>query len=357
MWGVPRMMPLRTIVLMKTDMAGSTPAFRTLLAADRQTLLQEQRSFVTRHAGEFAGRILEAAGDGYWLEFPSVTAAAKSAIAMQEALRLAQPNKGDDRVAIRIVIGLGDIALVDGAMIGDTVPLVVRIEGITPADEIYLTSAAQQALIPAEVQTALVDSFMLKGFSQAVTVYRVQQRHRTRIIDKAYILYCDLRGFGRLVDAEPWVAVERVLDDFATLTTGAARKFGGTMRSSLHDNYWITFPEASQVIEAAEWLGDSWNKADPGKGLKCGINIAVHRGMLRMFRSFLFGIDMSIVQRVQEASTQLLAAHEGGIFVTGTVHGDLRNTPWYNRLKPVTLSGADIHFPGLDVYRLDSAMT
>ena len=56
------------------------------------------------------GEIVRLEGDGYWLKFPSVTGAAKSAIAMQETLRLTQTNKGDDRLAMRIVIGLGDIA-------------------------------------------------------------------------------------------------------------------------------------------------------------------------------------------------------------------------------------------------------
>jgi class 3 adenylate cyclase len=84
------MTPLRTTVLMKTDIARSTPKFRAMLAADQEALLLEHRAFVARHAGDRGGQIIQSAGDGYWLEFPSVTAAAKSAVAMQEALRLAE---------------------------------------------------------------------------------------------------------------------------------------------------------------------------------------------------------------------------------------------------------------------------
>ena len=76
-----------------------------------------------------------------------MTAAAKSAIAMQEALRLGQPNKGDDRLSMRVVIGLGDVADLDGELIGDLLALIVRIEAITPADEIYLTLTARHALV------------------------------------------------------------------------------------------------------------------------------------------------------------------------------------------------------------------
>ena len=173
-------------------------------------------------------------GDGYWLKFPSVTGAAKSAIAMQETLRLTQTNKGDDRIAMRIVIGLGDIAFQENDLIGDMLALVVRVEAITPADEIYLTSAARLALTSSEVQTALVENFVLKGFVEPVPVYRVEQRHRTRIIDDAYILVSDLRGIhARLTETQPVVAIERVLDTLDALARRIAHAFDGAIRFKL----------------------------------------------------------------------------------------------------------------------------
>src|ERR1700730_10737278 len=105
------MNPLRTTVVMKTEISGSTSRLRELLAADLQALLGEHRDFLARHAAKHDGRIIKAAGDGHWLEFPSVTGAAKAGIEMQEALLLAQLNRGDDRIAIRVVIALGDIAV------------------------------------------------------------------------------------------------------------------------------------------------------------------------------------------------------------------------------------------------------
>jgi adenylate cyclase len=94
------MAQLRTTVVMKTDITGSTPRFRTLPISDLQALLFEHRVFVESHAADHGGQIVKSAGDGYWVQFPSATAAAKSAIAMQEALRLAQPDKGDDRLSM-----------------------------------------------------------------------------------------------------------------------------------------------------------------------------------------------------------------------------------------------------------------
>src|SRR6516164_6146576 len=172
------MNPLRTTVVMKTDISGSTSRFRELLAADLQVLLGDHRDFLARHAAEHGGTIIKAAGDGYWLEFPSVTGAAKAAIEMQEALRLAQLNRGDDRLAIRIFIALGDIAVQDGDFIGDAFALATRVEAVTPPDVIYLTAAARLALTPSEIQTALVENFAFKGFAEPRLPYRAPSHAR-----------------------------------------------------------------------------------------------------------------------------------------------------------------------------------
>ena len=252
------MTPLQTTVLMKTDIAGSTPRFRALLAADLQALVLEHRGFVAQHAANQGGEIVRLEGDGYWLKFPSVTGAAKSAIAMQEALRLTQTNKGDDRIAMRIVIGLGDIAFQENDLIGDMLALVVRIEAITPADEIYLTSSARLALTSSEVQTALVDNFVLRGFVEPIPVYRVEQRHRTRIIVDAYVLVSDLRGFTRLTETQPVGAIEGLLDTLDAVAHRIAHEFDGTIRFSFGDSYCLTFSNVAQLVAAAERLSQDW---------------------------------------------------------------------------------------------------
>jgi class 3 adenylate cyclase len=346
------MTQLRTTVLMKTDIAGSTPALRTLLTTDQQALLSQHSEFIAGLAAENGGRILEPAGDGYWLEFPSVTGAAKSAIAMQEELRSAQADKGDDRLSIRIVIGLGDIVRLDDVILGDVVPLIVRVETITPADEIYLTSAAHSALMPAEIQTALVDSFPLKGFTQPVTVYRVEQRHRTRINANACILYADLCEFGRLVETVPVATVERVIDDLASLTSGLAREFGGTIRSNRGDSYWVTYSEALQMMEAAERLSRGWDALGYWKYFKCPINIVVHRGRICTFRSCQYGEGYNLTRRIQQATISMVRGRESAVFATSTVRDDLYGSPWYGRLEPFIITQREID---LNTYRLVSA--
>ena len=128
------MTTLRTTVIMKTDIRGSTVRFRALPEVDLDALLTEHRQFVSRLAAAHDGHIVKPGGDGFWIVFPSVTAGALAAIAMQEELRFARVGKGDDRLAMRIVLTLGDVLHQEGALVGDAVVLTARIEDITPPD-------------------------------------------------------------------------------------------------------------------------------------------------------------------------------------------------------------------------------
>src|SRR5712692_6439666 len=283
--GEASMTTWRTTVIMKTDIKSSTVRFRALPDAELDALLTEHRAFVSRLAAAHDGRIVKPEGDGFWLVFPSVTAAALAAMAMQEELRLAQPNKGDDRLAMRVVITLGDVLHEEGAMVGDVVVLTARIESITPPDEIYLSTTAWLAMNQAEIRTALVDTFPLKGFTESVSVYRVEQTHHTHVIEDQYIVLTDLRSFTRFMETSPMTTVEKLLDALLELTSRVSREFGGVIRFTTGDAYCMTFADASLAMAAAELLSESWAAFLHQESLSCPINVAVHRGTLYAFRS------------------------------------------------------------------------
>lgn len=256
------MTQLRTTVLMKTDIVGSTPQFRALLASDLQAALSAHRTMVTHLAAAEGGRISKAAGDGYWLEFPSVTGAARSAIAMHEALALTSSSKGHDRLSMRIVIGLGDTATQDGDFIGEVLALITRIEAITPPNEIYLTTAACLALTQSEIQTALVDSFTLHGFAGQIPVHRVAQRHRTHVLADASVLVSDIRWFARFAAVEATGRIERLLDTLDLLVGVAAREFAGTVRAVCRRQLLCHFP---RCLSGDVCRGKAWTRVGCGK--------------------------------------------------------------------------------------------
>jgi adenylate cyclase len=343
----------RTTVLMKTDIVESTPQFRALLASDLQAVLSNHRALVARCAGEEGGRIIKSAGDGFWLEFPSATGAAKAAIAMHEALQLEQPGKGDDRLSMRIVTGLGDTATQDGELVGDVLALITRIETITPPDEIYLTTAACLALTQSEIKVGIVDTFSLKGFADQV-VYRVEQRHRTHVFPDVWILVSDVRGFTRFTRVEATSRIEQLLNMLDLLIDKVAGKFEGTVRFAIGDSFYLTFPDPLRMMSAAEMLSRSWTAENRQQKFGCPINICLHRGTINVFRSFLYGEGIYIPNTVLPVSVGSFGTDEGNIFVTQPIRDALCGSPSYGRLQPFSSDRLAARLPGLAVFRLDS---
>ena len=346
------MTALRTTAIMKTDISGSTARYRALPEADLHALFVGHQEFLRRHAAAHGGHIVKPEGDGFWLVFPSVTAAALAAMAMQEELRLAQPNKADDRLVMRVVIALGDVLHEDGALVGDTVVLTARIEALTPPDEIYLSAAAWLAVSQAEVRTALVDAFPLKGFAAPVPVYRIEQTHRTRVIDDQYIMFTDLRGFSRLLERPSLSTVEKVLDRLFELINQVARELDGTIRFSAGDAYCLTFGDAEIAVAAAERVGGTWGAFVRAERLPCPVNIAIHQGTVYAFRSYLFGSGLEVASGVERASTRALSPGEGGIFLTGEARKGLAGPGWDARFRRVDVGADDRRLTNVEIYRL-----
>lgn len=346
------MTTLRVTAIMKTDLSGSTARFRGLRGADLDVVLREHRDLISRLAAAEEGRIVKPEGDGFWVVFPSVTAAAVAAMAMQEELRLAQPNKADDRLAMRIVITLGDVVHQEGALVGDAVVLASRLEAITPPDEIYLSAPAWLALNRAEVRTVFVDTVTLKGFPDPAPVYRVEQTHRTRVMADQYIVFADLRGFTRYAEARSLTDVEEILDRLFDLTSRVSREFDGTNRFSIGDAYCLTFPQAAAAMEAAERLAGRWADFERERGIDCPMNVAIHKGTLHAYRTNLWGRGLEVAAELENESRRVLSTSECSIFVTGQVRRDLVGSPWGTRLQPVDIRPTAPRLAEIEIYRL-----
>jgi len=345
------MVTLRATAIMKTDISGSTARFRSLPEQDLTALLAEHRDFVARFASAHDGRIVKPEGDGFFLAFPSVTAGALAAMAMQEELRLAEGSKGDRRLAMRIVITLGDVLHQDGALVGDAVVLATRIEALTPPHEIYLSAAAWLAVNQAEVRTALVDAFTLKGFTGPVPVYRIEQTYRTRVIADQYLVITDLRRFSAVAETGPMADVEKILDRLHALVGKVCRAFNGATRFSVGDSYFLTFPDARLAIAAVERLAEEWRAPGHREGVLCPMGVAVHKGVLYAFRDFVWGRDVNIAAAVERVASRLSPA-DTVVLVTGQVRRDLVGSEWDKRFQHADVRPSVPVLADIEIYRL-----
>ena len=347
------MTTLRATAIMKTDISGSTVRFRALPETDLAALLTAHRELVVRLATAHDGRIVKPEGDGFWVAFPSVTAAAHAAMAMQEELCLTETGKGDRRLVMRVVITLGDVLHQEGALIGDAVVLAARIEALTPPDEIYLSAAAWLAVNQAEVRTALVDAFILKGFTGPVPVYRIEQTYRTRVIADQYIVITDLRGFSTVVETVPMLEVEKILDRFRELVGKVCREFNGANRFSAGDSYCLTFPEPGLAIAAVERLAGDWQAPGRPEGSRCPMSVGMHKGVLYAFRGFLYSRDLNTAAAVERVASRM-SPDDTIVCVTGQVQRDLVGTAWHSRFQRIDVRPSVPRLADIEIYRLEN---
>ena len=255
------MADVRTTVIMRTDIRESTVRTRVLTTSELSLLLREHNHLILDIALKHGGNLVRGTGDGFMITFPSVTTASLAALAIQENLRSSQAGKeNSDRLAIRIVITLGDVLYQEGDIFGDAVNLAARIEKVTPADEIYMSHSAWLALSRAEIQTTFVNDFVLESFSEPVKVFRILQEYRSQIITDQVIVFTDLRGSTSFIESSHVKDAEEMVVFHANLHSQICEEFGGIVRELSGDKCFMTFPNAYKAVTGLSRLCIKWTK-------------------------------------------------------------------------------------------------
>jgi class 3 adenylate cyclase len=327
------MTALRSTVIVKTDICGFTTRVKTLSESELSSLLDHHKAFISDIVAKNAGSIVKGEGDSFWIIFPSVTTAVLAAVEMQQELRLAQLGQSDDeRLAIRIVIALGDVLHQDQDIFGDTVNLTARIESATPPDEIYLSQAAWLALNKAEVQTVFVNEFPLKGITEPVRVYRVEQKHKTRIIKNQILVFTDISDFTRYTQSHSVKDVENLLVFLDILAKRVCEENGGVIRQIMGDSYFMTFENASHALAAMARFCTEWDAFVRQNQIACGQRIGIHRGDFYMFRSCTYSGDINIASGLGRLLQLHVERDRAVVLASETVKDEVTGTIWENKL-------------------------
>src|SRR5262249_45489371 len=156
-----------------------------------------------------------------------------------------------------------------------------------------------------------------------------EQTHRMRAIADQYIVVTDLR-FDTIAPESSIGVVERILDGLLALVGQVCSDFSGTHRSTTGDAYLLTFPDGARAMAALERLAEGWHAFQHDEGILCSMNVAVHKGDLYAFRSYLLSRDINLAFKVEKATSRL-ASSGTSIFITGSARKDLAGTPWDER--------------------------
>ncbi len=163
------------LVIMFTDIVGFTELTASQSRDQNKVMLHQNEKILGNAAKKFGGKRIKSIGDALLFVFRSPTDALLCSMAMHDLLweyNLAFEDE-KDHITIRVAINSGEVRLDGGDVFGEPVNIAARVEGLTPANEIYFTEAIYLAMNKAEVSHELVDRFKLKGIPEEVTIYKV----------------------------------------------------------------------------------------------------------------------------------------------------------------------------------------
>ncbi|NNE21096.1 MAG: adenylate/guanylate cyclase domain-containing protein, partial [Rhizobiales bacterium] len=140
-------MERRLAAILASDMVG----YSRLMEADEEGTIARQQAHradlidpaIARHRG----RIVKSMGDGLLIEFNSVIDAVRCAVEVQEAMISRESQSaGDERIAYRVGINLGDIVIDGDDILGDGVNIAARLEAIADPGGICVSDVVYQSI-------------------------------------------------------------------------------------------------------------------------------------------------------------------------------------------------------------------
>lgn len=162
------------LAVMFTDIVGFSELTSSQSRDQNEAMLRQNEKLLLNVTKKFGGKKIKSIGDALLLVFRSPTDAVHCAMAMHDALcEYNQSVSEVERLSIRVSLNSGEVRLQSGDVFGEPVNVAARLEGITPANEVYFTEAIYLSMNKAEVIHEFVGKYKLKGIPEEVSVYRV----------------------------------------------------------------------------------------------------------------------------------------------------------------------------------------
>lgn len=176
-------MKTENLVIVFTDIVGFTEATALMSREQSQRILDKHNQLLLPIVRRFRGRHIKSIGDALLLAFTSPTDGMRCAMAMQDVLHEYNTSVAkDEEIHIRIAASLGEVRVTKTDIFGEPVNVTSRIEGITPADEIYFSEAVYLAMNKAEVPAIEVGIKELKGISKPIRIFAIPRFVQTRLV-------------------------------------------------------------------------------------------------------------------------------------------------------------------------------
>ena len=161
------------IVVMFTDLVGSTELSSRLDPGDAETLRQAHFAVLRKAVTDYQGHEVKNLGDGLMVTFPSASAALAGAVAVQQGIA-AHNRLAPKALQVRIGISAGEAVLDDGDYFGEPVVEAARLCAAANGGQILASDLVRASAGRRATQTFIsLGALPLKGLPEPVTTHDV----------------------------------------------------------------------------------------------------------------------------------------------------------------------------------------
>src|SRR5215471_12945588 len=168
--------PRKLAAILAADVAG----YSRLTGLDEEGTLERlrnlRRELINPTISLHRGRVVKTTGDGILIEFPSVVDALRCALDVQRGMNRQNADvTTEKRIEFRVGINVGDVVVEGEDLLGDSVNVAARLEGIAEPGGICISeSAYQQVRDKVDVTFQDAGEQQLKNIPRPVRAYQVR---------------------------------------------------------------------------------------------------------------------------------------------------------------------------------------
>ena len=137
---------------------------------------------------------------------------------------------------------------------------------------------------------------------------------RTRILADQTLAYTDIMHFVKFRQTHDLPLIEQFLLQHEKIIRKATEEEGGVIRSIDGDNCLLSFSDTDRALSAVVKLLQNWQTYTDSQEIDCPIKIAMSRGSLQVFRSFVIGKMTSTGATPVDIVKSMIEDLSGGYF-------------------------------------------
>ena len=172
----------RLAAILAADVVGYSRMMQADEAGTMAALKSRRTEILQPLVSKYHGRIIKVMGDGVLVEFSSAVEAVSCAVALQEAMAVANEGAEDyRRVVLRVGINLGDVMVEGSDLYGDGVNIAARLEAMADPGSVFVSRTVYNH-VRGKLKLGFEDlgDQQLKNIAEPVRIYRVQSLSEAR---------------------------------------------------------------------------------------------------------------------------------------------------------------------------------